>query len=80
MKIIKTSFVLLMLSAYLAGCGFFDDARELAQQLEYYKKYARSLEEKISGLNNIIGNLKNENNNLKNQLKKYQEAHRKMLQ
>lgn len=64
----------------LEGCGFFDDAKELAKQLEYYKKYAQTLEDKVKNLSGIIDTLRGENTRLKNELQKYQDAHKKMLQ
>ena len=80
MKTLKVSFVILILTLMLGGCGFFDDAKELAKQLEYYKKYARTLEDKVKSLSEVIAALRGENTRLKSELQKYQDAHRKMLQ
>ena len=80
MKILKTSFFILLLAFMLEGCGFFDDAKELARQLQYYKNYAKTLEEKVRNLSGIIDTLKDENGRLKSELQKYQDAHKKMLQ
>lgn len=80
MKTLKTPIAILIFCAMLGGCGFFDDAKELARQLEYYKKYARTLEDKVKSLSQIIDTLRGENTRLKSELQKYQEAHRKMLQ
>ena len=80
MKALKVSFLSLIFCALLAGCSFFDDAKEIAEQLKYYKKYALTLEDKVKNLLEIIDTLKSENIRLKNELQKYQDAHRKMLQ
>lgn len=80
MKKIKFILFIIMLTSMLSSCGWFDDAKELASQLEYYKRYANSLEKKLSELNITIDNLKKENSDLKSQLQRYKDAHNKMMQ
>lgn len=81
-KMKKINFILFItvITSIISGCGWFDDAKELAKQLEYYKKYASNLERKISDLNTTIDNLKKDNSNLKSQLQRYKDAHNKMIQ
>lgn len=79
MNAIKKSVTVLIFAALLSGCGFFDSSKELVKQLEYYKNYAKTLEEKVKSLTEIINTLKGENTMLKSELEKYREAHDKML-
>lgn len=80
MKIINRLLYIVLLSLILVGCGWFDDAKEIAKQLEYYKKYSKSLEDKINGLNATIDRLKKENYDLEKILQTYKDAHKRMMQ
>ena len=67
-------------SLMLASCGYFDDAKKLAEQVKTLQRLNSELESQLASLKKEMAALRQDNERLGNELAKYGAAHERMMQ